>query len=266
MKSRYIFTLIKDTNLKMTSHIDFRTLPINIPSLCIPRVFPNIDEKRIRRIFTDLALGEIDRIDIVGKTGDKGEKFNRIFVHFRRWFASSNSDTARERLLNGKEIKIVYDDPWFWKVSAYRPPSRDAPKKQLPGKAAPRIQFDESDDEEEKSREVKPQLKQAPIATAEFIDSDDDEHKSRSSYEAPAKPRPQQAPAKPRPQQAPMKPRQKQAPIASPSSELVDSRSMCPSTLYKSAPLPVQKRQLATKKAPAATPAKVLEEGEVDEI
>jgi hypothetical protein len=22
--------------------------------------------------------------------------------------------------LNGKEIKIVYDDPWFWKVSAYR--------------------------------------------------------------------------------------------------------------------------------------------------
>ena len=21
---------------------------------------------------------------------------------------------------SGKEIKIVYDDPWFWKVSAYR--------------------------------------------------------------------------------------------------------------------------------------------------
>jgi hypothetical protein len=27
---------------------------------------------------------------------------------------------ARERLLEGKDIKIVYDDPWFWKVSAYR--------------------------------------------------------------------------------------------------------------------------------------------------
>lgn len=266
-KSNYIFTLIKDTNLKMTSHIDFRTLPINIPSLCIPRVFPNIDEKRIRRIFTDLALGEIDRIDIIGKTGEKGEKFNRIFVHFRRWFASANSDTARERLLNGKEIKIVYDDPWFWKVSAYRPPSRDAPKKQAPAKAAPRIQFDDSDEEEEKSRssyeKPRPQqprqklAKATVLATAELIDSDDDEYYSRSSYEAPAKPRPQQPPKVPQ-----MKPRQVQL-------KTTDS--------YQSAPIPVQKRQITTKKATAASAMatvveappkslKVLEEGEVDEL
>ena len=104
----------------MNSHIDFRTLPNNVPSLCIPRVFTNWTEHRIRRIFDDLVMGDIERIDVVSKTTEKGEKFNRVFVHFKRWYANQNADMARERLLNGKEIKIVYDDPWFWKVSAYR--------------------------------------------------------------------------------------------------------------------------------------------------
>jgi len=73
-------------------------------------------------------MGEIQRIDVISKTTEKGEKFNRVFVHFKRWFSNENSDMARERLLNGKEIKIVYDDPWFWKVSAYREASREARK------------------------------------------------------------------------------------------------------------------------------------------
>jgi hypothetical protein len=112
----------------MSSQIDFRTLPANVPVLCIPRVYPNITESRIRRIFDDLNMGELERIDIVSKTSvkpganplEKGEKFNRVFVHFKRWNNSENSNLARERLLNGKEIKIIYDEPWFWKISAYR--------------------------------------------------------------------------------------------------------------------------------------------------
>ena len=127
----------------MSNQIDFRTLPTNIPSLCIPRVFVNIDEKRIRRIFDELNMGEIQRIDVVSKTTEKGEKFNRVFIHFKRWFSNENSDTARERLLNGKEIKIIYDDPWFWKVSAYREapprPSSNIHKK-------PSLQFDSDED------------------------------------------------------------------------------------------------------------------------
>ena len=116
----------------MNSHIDFRTLPDNVPSLCIPRVFSNWTESRIRRIFDDLAMGEIQRIDVISKTTEKGEKFNRVFVHFKRWFSNQNSDMARERLLNGKEIKIVYDDPWFWKVSAYREAKKSDHKEERP--------------------------------------------------------------------------------------------------------------------------------------
>jgi hypothetical protein len=108
----------------MSAHIDFRTLPASVPSLCIPRVFTNIGEGRIRKIFVDLDIGVIDRIDIVAKTTEKGEKFNRVFIHFKKWLDNENANNSRERLLNGKDIKIIYDEPWFWKVSAYREPAK----------------------------------------------------------------------------------------------------------------------------------------------
>jgi hypothetical protein len=87
--------------------IDFRTLPTNLPSLCIPRVFANITEQRIRAIFTELTLGELERVDIVSKITEKGDRYNRVYIHFRRWSNTENANIARERLLNGKEIKII---------------------------------------------------------------------------------------------------------------------------------------------------------------
>ena len=87
-------------------------------SLCIPRVVLNINEKQIRNIFDELNMGIIERIDIVNKTTTKGEKFNRVFIHFACWFETENANAALDRLMNGKEIKIMYDDPWFWKASA----------------------------------------------------------------------------------------------------------------------------------------------------
>jgi hypothetical protein len=152
----------------MTTQIDFRTLPANVPSLCIPRVYSNIDEARIRRVFEELDMGDIQRIDVISKTNDKGDKFNRVFVHFKQWNASENANIARERLINGKEIKILYDDPWFWKVSAYREPVRPSGAKQShvhrPQKKAS-IQID-SDDAPLKNGSVKPKATE-PSASKE---------------------------------------------------------------------------------------------------
>ena len=122
-----------------TTTIDFRTMPANVPSLCIPRVFPNINERRIRGVLDELSMGEIERIDIVRKQTEKGETFNRVFIHFKRWNTGGNADVARERLLNGKEIKIIYDDPWFWKISAARTSSEARPS----ARPAPRLQIDD---------------------------------------------------------------------------------------------------------------------------
>jgi hypothetical protein len=95
-------------------------LSININSLCIPRVFTNITELQIRKIFEELELGQIERIDIVPKFYSNGDQFNRVFIHIQKWFNNQNAIHAQERLSLGMEIKVIYDDPWFWKVSAYK--------------------------------------------------------------------------------------------------------------------------------------------------
>jgi len=89
-------------------------------TLCIPRVFNNIGEKRIRSVFYALKLGHIGRIDMVNKITERGEKFNRVFIHFDRWFDTDNAHSALKLLSEGKDIKVIYDEPWFWKVSTYR--------------------------------------------------------------------------------------------------------------------------------------------------
>ena len=114
-----------------------------IPTLCIPRVFANIKEERIRKIFEELMLGSIDKIDII--PADKDGKFNRVYVHFRTWAHNDNAILARIRLDEGKEIKIIYDDPWFWKVSLYRRHAKPVAQSAFKPRG-PTIEFD-CDDE-----------------------------------------------------------------------------------------------------------------------
>ena len=87
------------------------------PAICIPRVFPNITERRIAAIFQKLGLGELVRIDMVQRTSETGD-FYRVFIHLA-WGNSQNAVTTRAKLEqpNG-EVKVVYDDPWFWKLRA----------------------------------------------------------------------------------------------------------------------------------------------------
>jgi len=65
-------------------------------------------------VFEELQLGKIKRIDILERRNKKGQKYNRVFIHFHKWY----NGEARTRIISGKDIKIVYDTPWFWKVSA----------------------------------------------------------------------------------------------------------------------------------------------------
>jgi hypothetical protein len=92
----------------------------NAITLCIPRVLSNISEAHIRSIFEHLELGIIRNIDILSITNQTGKMYNRVFVHFTSWFNNNNAHYSLTRLNEGKEIKIMYDDPWFWKVSLYK--------------------------------------------------------------------------------------------------------------------------------------------------
>ena len=104
----------------MSYLIDFRTMPLNMPSLCIPRTFSNINEKMVYDTIVSLQMGQINKVEVIPQMNAKGEKYNKIFIHFDYWFNNENAYKAREYVMTGKELKIMYRDPWFWKVSALR--------------------------------------------------------------------------------------------------------------------------------------------------
>lgn len=112
--------------------VDLRLLASSQPSLCIPRVFNNITEVRIRQVFYELGLGKISRVVVKEHKNEIGHSFKRVYIHFDKWFWNKDAQSVRRKLVSGKEIKIVYDNPWFWKVSACKWAStlmeRDAPQ------------------------------------------------------------------------------------------------------------------------------------------
>lgn len=126
-------------NLHEMVNWDSIAVPNNLPSLCIPRVSNDIQEHQIKKIFVEFDLGQIERIDIISKYSQSGEQYNRVFIHFKSWNTQfADVKKIRLSLLEGKEIKVIYDEPWFWKVSAYRksksqhknphPPIEEKPK------------------------------------------------------------------------------------------------------------------------------------------
>lgn len=131
--------------------IDYSLIPENVPAICIPYVFENIHETRIRGIFKDLEIGDVSTIDLVPYTASDGKRVNRVFIHLK-WNTQESTNKVRTKLLCGREIKVIYDDPWFWCVSASRAKAPPREKKASPPlKSRPHIE-DDDDDEEQKPR------------------------------------------------------------------------------------------------------------------
>jgi len=96
-------------------------------SLCIPRVFNNITEAKIYNVFNKLNIGKIHSINMIERTNKKGKIVKCVFINFDYWYLNERSQHMRNQLLSDKEIKIVYDDPWFWNVSIKRNNKQLAP-------------------------------------------------------------------------------------------------------------------------------------------
>ena len=118
--------------MNSTSTIDFQAAAHSNPSLCIPRVFNNISENRIRAVFNQVGLGEISKVDMVTRKNEQGTEYKRVFIHFTHWFDNPNANEARRRVLNGDDIKIVYDTPWFWNISMSNWKPKPKPQTQAP--------------------------------------------------------------------------------------------------------------------------------------
>jgi len=122
------------------------------PSICIPRVFVSIPVREIINIFQNkLNIGPIKKVDVVNnntnsKNNQKNDsssssssssssrtdnntinnsnpnhgnnQFKKVFIHFKYW--NEDKQHIRTMLNEGKIIKVVYDNPWFWKCSLNR--------------------------------------------------------------------------------------------------------------------------------------------------
>ena len=124
--------------------------PITHPSICIPRTFPTIrgeqTKRAVFRTFRELRIGIIDRIDTVHKTDKNGEKFCTVYIHMKRWNVTDRlALETRKKLLGGQEIKVVYDEPWFWKCTAsnMEKPENRYPEGASRNTARPRIDLGE---------------------------------------------------------------------------------------------------------------------------
>ena len=88
-----------------------------LPSLCIPRTHANIRRERIFAVLRSLNLGWVGRIDVVPKKNDDGTEYVRVFIHFTKWFNNHQTRQFLERLDADGHARIVYDEPWYWKVT-----------------------------------------------------------------------------------------------------------------------------------------------------
>ena len=127
----------KNTTITKVDQRQMNADPAQGISICIPRVFNNTGWRRIKQVFIDLRWGFIDRVDVI----PCGGKFKRAFVHFAPGKWNMRDKKARESLTalqKGNEVKVIYDEPWFWKISisASKKPD-EAPKP----RARPNVTF-----------------------------------------------------------------------------------------------------------------------------
>jgi len=116
----------------------------------------NIQKERVYDVFADLfGRNAIERVDMIERKNKDGEEYKRAFVHFKFWPRTEQATEVRLKLLNGDEVKVMYEQPWFWRISASRVPR---PEEQQPrrNETVPSRPFILIDDEEQSRREQRP--------------------------------------------------------------------------------------------------------------
>uniref|UniRef100_A0A6C0DH62 RRM domain-containing protein n=1 Tax=viral metagenome TaxID=1070528 RepID=A0A6C0DH62_9ZZZZ len=94
----------------------------NFPNLCIPRVNTFVTKEQVFEIINKYSFGSIEKIDVIKKRGvNKNNDYsNMVFIYFNKWNDNALAKSVKNRLMSGKDIKIIYDDPWYWKISAIK--------------------------------------------------------------------------------------------------------------------------------------------------
>uniref|UniRef100_A0A6C0KDX5 RRM domain-containing protein n=1 Tax=viral metagenome TaxID=1070528 RepID=A0A6C0KDX5_9ZZZZ len=82
--------------------------------LCIPRVLSTVKNYEIQHVFHKLNIGNINYISFIP---NKDKHTYKVFVYLSKWFDNEKALMIKTKLNNGETLFIVYDYPWFWKIS-----------------------------------------------------------------------------------------------------------------------------------------------------
>jgi hypothetical protein len=106
-------------------------------SLFVPHVYSNFTSAKVMEVFNGLHIGEVKSVDLVSKMGSDSKHYNAVYVHFTRWYDTDVAHDFQERLLDPtKEVKVMYDHPWYWIVL------ENKGKKHMSGDRKPTIDLD----------------------------------------------------------------------------------------------------------------------------
>jgi hypothetical protein len=81
-------------------------------TICIPRVDTTISKQDIFEKIRALHVGFIEKIIEIPSKNDENSK--RVIVKFKTWVENDVSNKILGRFAENKDIKIVYNDPWYW--------------------------------------------------------------------------------------------------------------------------------------------------------
>ena len=85
-----------------------------LPSICIPSIGTRITKDKIRRVFQNMNIGELEKIAI-----KHNGKFCSAFIYIKNWnLKSKKAIEFHKKLVEGEEINLIYNFPWFWKCRA----------------------------------------------------------------------------------------------------------------------------------------------------
>ena len=158
------------TNTSVYTASNLITVPTNEPSVCIPRLFMNIQKERVYDVFVDLfGRNAIERVDMIERKNDAGEEYKRAFIHFKSWPRTEQATEVRLKLLNSEEVKIMYDQPWFWRISASRVlrPEDQRRRETRDEKSRPFIVIDEGDAKDTRRAPYQPRQQYTQDSRAE---------------------------------------------------------------------------------------------------
>jgi hypothetical protein len=81
-------------------------------TICIPRVDSSISKQEIFTKICALRVGFIEKIIEIPLKNDETGK--RVIIKFKTWVENELSKRILSRFEENKDIKIVYNDPWYW--------------------------------------------------------------------------------------------------------------------------------------------------------